>query len=135
MKIDLAIEGIDNCDLKISELELISKDILHKLKIKKPQTTVIEVFLVSNEKIQQVNKQFRNIDEPTDVLSFPLESFPNSQEQTMGTIFIAPDFAKKIKVDCTTLFIHGFLHLLGYDHEANIEEWKKIEKTINKETL
>lgn len=134
MNIDLIIDSDVDCDLSSQDLELIAENALEKLELKKPHTTV-EVFLVSNAKIQEINKKFRDKDEATDVLSFPQESFPEAKEETLGTIFIAPEFAKTIPVDPKNLFAHGLLHLMGYDHESNLEEWDLAENRIGEKTL
>jgi probable rRNA maturation factor len=134
MKIDLIIESDDDCDLKSQELESISSGVLKKLAIKKPHAS-IEVFLVKDEKINEINNKFRGINQITDVLSFPQESFPGTKEEVLGTIFIAPEYAKGESVSCKTLFLHGLFHLLGYDHETNLKKWEMAEKTTGQKTL
>ncbi|PIU24449.1 rRNA maturation RNase YbeY [Candidatus Berkelbacteria bacterium CG08_land_8_20_14_0_20_39_8] len=106
-------------------------NIFNTLKIKN-KNYVIETLFVSNNEIRQLNKQHRGKDRATDVLSFPQKNFPCEKEQILGTIIIAPAFAKKENIDVAELFIHGLLHLLGFDHETNPKEWERIEKTINK---
>lgn len=134
MKVELTAESKNVCDLESQSLETAANEILQKLGLKKPHTTV-EVFLVDDEKIREINKQFRHKDSATDVLSFPQHSFSAAKEETLGTIFIAPEFAKQENISCKQLFIHGLLHLLGYDHETNIKNWKNAEKIIGEETL
>ena len=134
MKIELTVESQNDCDLVSQTLKAIANEILQKLDLKKPHSTV-EVFLVDDEKIREINKKFRQKDSATDVLSFPQQPFSAAKEETLGTIFIAPEFAKQENVSCRELFIHGLLHLLGYDHETNIETWKNAEKIIGEETM
>jgi len=96
----------------------------------------IEVILTTNEEIQKINKKYRNIDKPTDVLSFPLENLPNTP---LGSIIISVDMAKEyaklykhsIEDEIKLLFLHGLLHLLGYDHEID-EKMRQKEKEIIK---
>ncbi len=97
----------------------------------------IELILTTDEEIQKLNKQFRNKDKPTDVLSFPLEDAPNTP---LGSIVISIDTAKKqaqkhshsVEEEIKLLFIHGLLHLLGYDHEIDNGEMREKEKEIIK---
>ena len=98
----------------------------------------IELIITTNEEIQTINKEYRSIDKDTDVLSFPYEDMPMAP---LGSIVISIDhvIAKSKELEHTTsdeltlLFIHGLLHLLGYDHEVDNgemrdEEAKLIEK-------
>lgn len=96
----------------------------------------IELILTHNEEIQQLNLQHRNIDKPTDVLSFPMQfDLPN---MPLGSIVISIDFvtqkAKEFghtqQEELTLLFIHGLLHLLGYDHETDKGEHRQKEQAL-----
>jgi probable rRNA maturation factor len=97
----------------------------------------IELILTDNKEIQILNKEYRQIDKPTDVLSFPLENIPG---MPLGSIVISIDKAKEgaeifghsIDEEITLLFIHGLLHLLGYDHETDNGEMRKKEEEIIK---
>ena len=97
----------------------------------------IELILTNDEEIKKLNKQYRNKDIPTDVLSFPLENLPGVP---LGSIVISLDTAKKgalefghsIEDEIKLLFIHGLLHLLGYDHEVDNGEMREKEKEIIK---
>ena len=82
----------------------------------------LDVGFVSPRRIQEVNKQYRDKDKPTNILSFPLSD-------TSGQIIICPVVTKKeasslyITADeyIQFLFIHGLLHLIGFDHGATME--------------
>lgn len=132
MNIELTTKSNSGCNLKEDDLRLLSENIFKKLSIRNTQTT-IEVFLVDNAKIQALNHQYLGKDKVTDVLSFPQKNFPNQKENVLGTIFIAPEFAKSENLNCRELFIHGLLHLLGFDHEKNKNEWNDIEKQVKME--
>ena len=106
-------------------------------------TKDIELIVVKNDEIQELNKEYRNIDKPTDVLSFPM-NFEVIDMPLLGSIVISTDFvqekAKEFKhsfnEEFTLLFIHGLLHLLGYDHEVdNGEHRNKEEELIKKFNL
>jgi probable rRNA maturation factor len=95
----------------------------------------IELILTDDEEIKKLNKEYRNKDKPTDVLSFPLEEMPG---MPLGSIVISIDTAKKgaqehghsVEDEIKLLFIHGLLHLLGYDHETDNGEMREKEKEI-----
>jgi len=97
----------------------------------------ISVNLVGEKKIQKLNKKYRHKDKPTDVLSFPLNSIfhiPYSISQDFGDIFICLSIAKNeakrenisIETKLAQLMVHGFLHLLGYEHESSEVSAKKM---------
>lgn len=97
-----------------------------------------ELILTDNSSIQKLNKEHRNIDKPTDVLSFPLEF--DLPHMPLGSIVISVDYAQEkanefnhtLEEEITLLFIHGLLHLLGYDHEVDQGEHRvKEEELIN----
>ena len=95
----------------------------------------LELILTTDEEIQKLNKIHRQKNKPTDVLSFPLENLPG---MPLGSIIISVDTAKKgamelghsIEDEIKLLFIHGLLHLLGYDHEIDNGEMREKEKEI-----
>jgi len=97
----------------------------------------IELIITTNSEIQQFNKEYRQIDKATDVLSFPYEDMPMTP---LGSIIISKDFViEKAKEfghtqsdEFTLLFIHGLLHLLGYDHEIDDGEMREKEKELIK---
>ncbi|PHQ55588.1 MAG: rRNA maturation RNase YbeY [Sulfurimonas sp.] len=95
----------------------------------------IELIITSNSEIQSINSEYRNINKPTDVLSFPYEEMPMSP---LGSIVISENFVKEkaselghtVSDELALLFIHGLLHLLGYDHEVDSGEMREKEKNI-----
>jgi probable rRNA maturation factor len=104
----------------------------------------VSVLLVGDQKIRTLNKQYRNKDKVTDVLSFSAqEGIPlPKEEQTnyLGEIFIcypqikkqAKKFDQTIKQEFCLLLIHGFLHLAGYDDQTqkDYQQMKKIQDKI-----
>ncbi len=95
----------------------------------------IELIITTNDEIQQINKEYRNIDKPTDVLSFPYEEMPMSP---LGSIVVSYDLVReKAKEfnhtqedEFTLLFIHGLLHLLGYNHETDDGQMRQEEERL-----
>ena len=120
------------------EIDIISLEEIAETLTKKD----IELLIVKNDEIRELNKEHRNIDKATDVLSFPLEyDFVN---MPLGSIVISTDFVEEkakeygheFDEEFSLLFIHGILHLLGYDHEVdNGEHRAKEEELIKKFNL
>ena len=98
-------------------------------------TKDIELIITTNRDIQEYNRDYRGVDKSTDVLSFPLEDIPH---MPLGTIIISSEKAKEVasslkhsvRDEITLLFIHGLLHLLGYDHEIDNGEMREMEKKL-----
>ncbi|HHO42334.1 MAG TPA: rRNA maturation RNase YbeY [Epsilonproteobacteria bacterium] len=96
----------------------------------------IEVVLTNNETICNLNKVHRGKDYPTDVLSFPLET--PMAHMPLGSIVISIDFATSqakehghsIDDEIALLFLHGMLHLLGFDHEKDNGEMASKEEEL-----
>ncbi len=92
----------------------------------------IELILTDNDEIAKINHDFRGIDKPTDVLSFPSDPFPHAP---LGSIIISMDKVNEVARDLghssdnelALLFIHGMLHLLGMDHEVDQGEMRVRE--------
>ena len=115
---------------------IIDKELLNKIaqEISKEE---IEFILTSNDEIQEINLTSRGIDKPTDVLSFPYEDMPNTP---LGSIVISSDFVKEnaklhnhtFNDELSLLFIHGLLHLVGFDHEVDNGEHRDAEEKLIK---
>ena len=97
----------------------------------------LTLLLSNNKNIKKLNKNFRNKDKPTDVLSFPFEENIKITNQTyIGDIIISYDFMDKPKLKTLKTFkekiiktfIHGFLHLLSFDHIKNKDYIKMLKE-------
>ena len=114
---------------------------IRELKIK-DKNIEVGVNLVGESKIKELNKKYRNKNHVTDVLSFPLEEARLEKYDILplGDIFICLPFAVKeakrqsisLKKELAWLTVHGFLHLLGYDHEKSSNDKKKMFSLENK---
>jgi len=101
----------------------------------------VSILLTGDKDIRRLNQEFRSIDQPTDVLSFPQNTDEDPcipEEIILGDIAVSLDIAKAqakehgldFKEEIILLLIHGILHLLGYDHEiSELEESKMRKKT------
>jgi probable rRNA maturation factor len=99
------------------------------LKIPRGKTAELSVTVVGPARMRALNRRYRNIDTPTDVLSFPLPG-PNIQGYTavsLGDLFICPAVVRKkaqewdrsLVAQLRWTIVHGILHLVGYDHERD----------------
>lgn len=104
----------------------------------------ISLSIVNNDEIQEINKQYRNIDAPTDVLSFPLLTFEEGEqadvnendEIMLGDIIIsiekaisqAEEYGHGLKRELAFLTAHSMLHIMGYDHMEDDEREEMFEK-------
>ncbi len=101
----------------------------------------MNIVFLSKDQIQEMNRNYRNIDKVTDVISFP-----DQDENYIGDIFIcldrareqAVDYGHSIEREIGFLAVHGYLHLLGYDHHTEAEEkimFAKQEEILKKASL
>lgn len=90
----------------------------------------IEIILLGEQEIQKLNKDYRNIDKATDVLSFPQTQF-DTKINILGSLIICLPIVKEKNETLEDVLKHGFLHLLGYDHEVNEKEWETAAKKVN----
>lgn len=92
----------------------------------------VELVIVDAKSMHALNLEHRNVDKTTDVLSFPIDDFPHAP---LGSIVInyelafqkAAELGHSAEEEITLLFIHGMLHLLGYDHETDAGEMRAME--------
>lgn len=137
----LVIDIIDDNEyLKNAQQELIEK-LLNFVALKENVESESEVSLsfVSNDEIQELNKEYRDKDMPTDVLSFAMNESSEDEieivgaemlDSMLGDIIIstekleeqAVEYGHSIDRELGFLVVHGFLHLLGYDHMDEEEE-------------
>ena len=134
------------------DTEAITKLALFALQyMKVPQGCEVSVSLVSVDEIHELNRTYRGIDRPTDVLSFECdgvvdelsdivpEGFDDVYE--LGDVVIAPDVAERqthefgttFEQEISLLFVHGLLHLCGYDHI--VEEEAQVMEALEDEIL
>ena len=140
MKIELFNETEENLD---EYIETIKKVLVHGLDKLKTGDVTFNIIFVNNPYIHELNKNYRNIDRETDVITFALEDDKtfNPEERILGDIYISVDKAKSqseeyghsLKRELCFLAVHGMLHLLGYDHMEKEEE--KVMFKLQEEIL
>ena len=110
--------------------------LLNKFKITS-NVQEISIFLTNSEKMRQLNLRFRKKNKPTDVLSFPI-NIVKKKIGYLGDIAISYEIVNKrskksnFNYEFDKMWVHGYLHLLGYDHKKirEFEKMNKIEKKI-----
>lgn len=104
-------------------------------------TREVELIITDDATMQELNAEYRGKNNTTDVLSFPMETPFTEQsifDMPLGSIIIAESFVKEkaaefghtIQDELSLLFIHGMLHLLGFDHEKDEGEMRVREKEL-----
>ena len=137
------VEFFNEYNTDIEELNLCEEFInycLDKLDLK---NVMFNVIIVNNDKIHSLNKDYRNIDRPTDVITFALEDDKQvdiPSIRVLGDIYISYDkvisqaleYNHSKKRELCFLAVHGLLHLLGYDHIKKEDEEKmfKLQKEL-----
>ena len=131
-----------NWEKKLKKIELFFNKVLESFPKKYQfgrKKVVLTVLLSGNKKIKQLNKKFRKKNKPTDILSFPFKKKVSKNMTYLGDIIISYDYMNKTKSSniyefkdkVAKIFIHGFLHLVGFDH-VKMKEFKKMNKEESK---
>lgn len=130
MNIEVANQTEENLDRELKELKELLENVCKDEKLGDGEFNVI---IVTSDFIHELNKNYRNIDRVTDVISFALEddkTFNLDNYRVLGDIYICLDKVKSqaleyghsFKRELSFLAVHGLLHLLGYDHMTKEEE-------------
>lgn len=125
---------INETDEKIEELDEVKNVVDFALKYQNIDNAIFNIIIVSEDKIRELNREYRNNDSITDVISFALEdddTFVKTDVRILGDIYIcikraqeqAKEYGHSLLRELSFLSVHGLLHLLGYDH-MNPEEEK-----------
>lgn len=119
-----------NNDINTSELEDYIKYVVKELDI---ENAIFNIIFIDNEEIREINREYRNVDRETDVISFALEDNMDvvyEDFRLLGDIYISYEKAieqaelynHSVKREVFFLATHGILHLLGYDHMEEEDE-------------
>lgn len=119
---------------KVENLEVLEPLLTYALEVENVDNLEFNVIIINNEEIHKINKEYRRIDRPTDVISFALEDYKDikyeNDYRVLGDIYISIDKVKEQakeyghseKRELAFLAVHGLLHLLGYDHMEKEDE-------------
>ena len=143
MEIEIFNETEENLEQELSKLKEL---LVNVAKDEGLENILFNVIIIDNSRIREINREYRNIDRETDVISFALEddkTFNLEEIRVLGDIYIsidktrsqAEEYGHSFKRELSFLAIHGFLHLLGYDHMEKDEEeimFKKQEEVLSR---
>lgn len=137
------IEVFNEYKEDIKELDILNSFInfcADKLELK---NAMFNVIIINNDAIHKINKEYRGIDRPTDVITFALEDnkqIDTKEVRVLGDIYIsydkvleqAKEYDHSTKREICFLAVHGLLHLLGYDHMKKEDEERmfKLQKEL-----
>lgn len=119
---------------KVENLEILEPLLTYALEVENVDNLEFNVIIINNEEIHKINKEYRGIDRPTDVISFALEDYKDikyeNDYRVLGDIYIsidkvseqAKEYGHSEKRELAFLAVHGLLHLLGYDHMEKEDE-------------
>ena len=128
--------------VSVSRLQQFARLLSHRLHLDSQEFTIV---LVSDQAIRRLNRNFRNQNKPTDVLSFPtgVDGLPHLDKPGLGDMIISVETARRqafarhqsLERELCVLIVHGLLHLLGYDHETDRGEMHREELKLQRELL
>lgn len=139
------IEVFNQIDEEIEELKIVEKVLYSALDKEKLDNTSFNLIIVNNDYIHELNKNYRGIDRETDVITFALEDEDSlvlpTDDRVLGDIYISIDKARmqseeyghSLLRELSFLSVHGFYHLLGYDHMTEEDEkvmFRKQEEVL-----
>ncbi|MGM9987896.1 MAG: rRNA maturation RNase YbeY [Bacillaceae bacterium] len=137
---NLYIDMFDETEqLKEAAMDEVKKLVMHAASVEElTDEAELSITFVDNDRIQEINRDYRNKDVPTDVISFALEEMGEDEMEyekgevarMLGDIIIsiprakeqAEEYGHSFERELGFLAVHGFLHLLGYDHMTEEEE-------------
>ena len=140
------VEIFNQVDQDILELSEVEKVLYKAMEKENLENTSFNLIIVDNEYIHELNKNYRHIDRETDVITFALEDddtlIVGGDERILGDIYISIDKAKSQALEyghsllreLSFLAVHGFYHLLGYDHMTKEDEevmFKKQDEVLD----
>jgi len=120
-------------DEKVPELKSVRKALKQAIKMEHLDNLEFNIILVDNEYIHNLNRDYRHIDRETDVITFALEDTKDIQDfeaRVLGDVYIsldkahaqAKEYGHSFERELCFLAVHGFFHLLGYDHMKPVDE-------------
>ena len=133
------ISFINQTKTELKEMSTLKELISFASLYEKVNDAFFSIIFIDDKKMRELNKQYRKIDKSTDVLSFAFEDNEDLSEGTirmLGEIYISVDRAREQAElyghsylrELAFLMIHGFLHLLGYDHMNDDDEKKMFDR-------
>ena len=142
---NLHVEFLDEqAYLKEEQIKLLEALLTTAARMEELEEGEVSITFVDDQEIQEINKTYRGKDQPTDVLSFPMyeadeeeiEVVDEEEPLLLGDIIVsiprakeqAEEYQHSFERELGFLVVHGFLHLLGYDHESEEDEQKMMTR-------
>ena len=140
---DYIINTTNHEDIDFNELDRVIKFACKHLKVNNPMLNIV---IVDKERIQEINREYRNKDAVTDVISFAFEEVDDVEYDNirfLGEIYIcydrcveqAKEYGHSVERELAYMVVHGFYHVMGYDHikeEDKVIMRPKEENILNK---
>ena len=136
-KVEITFEGVNTETFSSYDLENWFKLTIDEIRTSEGS---VSIKFLGKEEMQLMNKKFRSADHPTNVLAFPIDNRLELETDSLGDIAIchevvlkeAKEQNKKVSDHMAHIFIHGVLHLLGHDHQKEVqaETMENLERRI-----
>ena len=136
-KVEITFEGVNTEDFSSYDLENWFRLTIDEIRTLEGS---VSIKFLGKEEMQLMNKKFRSADHPTNVLAFPIDNRLDLETDSLGDIAIchevvlneAKEQNKKVSDHMAHIFIHGVLHLLGHDHQKEVqaETMENLERRI-----
>ena len=136
-KVEITFEGVNTEDFSSYDLENWFRLTIDEIRTLEGS---VSIKFLGKEEMQLMNKKFRSADYPTNVLAFPIDNRLELETDSLGDIAIchevvlkeAKEQNKKVSDHMAHIFIHGVLHLLGHDHQKEVqaETMENLERRI-----
>jgi probable rRNA maturation factor len=136
-KVEITFEGVNTETFSSYDLENWFRLTIDEIRTSEGS---VSIKFLGKEEMQLMNKKFRSADHPTNVLAFPIDNRLELETDSLGDIAIchevvlkeAKEQNKKVSDHMAHIFIHGVLHLLGHDHQKEVqaETMENLERRI-----
>ena len=136
-KVEITFEGVNTKAFSSYDLENWFRLTIDEIRTSEGS---VSIKFLGKEEMQLMNKKFRSADHPTNVLAFPIDNRLELETDSLGDIAIcyevvlkeAKEQNKKVSDHMAHIFIHGVLHLLGHDHQKEVqaETMENLERRI-----
>ena len=127
MQVDVSTQVTDLRGISTEQVALWARAVLEALEV--PDEVELSILLADDEAVHDLNRAWRGVDRPTDVLAFPMREGDGPSGPLLGDVVLSIDTVARqaveqghsFRAEFLFLLIHGILHLLGYDHRTGEE--------------
>ena len=90
----------------------------------------VDIYIVNSSQMRKLNLRYRGLDKSTDVLAIEGPKFPGKGRDSIGEVYLNPNYLKSKPYDIHYILIHGLLHLLGFTHQKKSDSMKMEKREI-----